>query len=321
MKKIISLIKKFGFIYTFFYILKKIGFVKELPVSCLIKKQNYYRKLPLEKQINEISLFYENAIGKTPDIKNPSSFTEKIQWIKFNQSTEIKGLLSDKYEAPKYVKNNFPEINIIPQYGAWDKAEDIDFSKLPDQFVLKCNHGSAMNIIVKDKKKLNISKTIKILNNWMKIDFDLVNGMYENHYKFITKKIIAEKYIEEPDGNLHDYKFHCFNGEPKFIEFIGDRLSNTHTIHSSIYTSDWKRTNISFNSDTPYETDYKKPEKLPQMLELAGKMAKDYNYVRIDFYYIQNEIYFGEYTFTPDSGIIKFNPEDTDLTWGKYLNL
>ena len=321
MIKIIKTIKKFGITYTIFYTFQKLGLIKELPVRFLLKRQKYYASLSPSDQKKELAEFYINAIGKTPDFDNPKSFTEKIQWIKFNQSTQIKGLLSDKYEAPKYVAEHYPNIKIIPQLGVWDKAEDIDFSKLPQQFVLKCNHGSAMNIIVKDKSKLNIAKTRKKLNDWLKVDYDMVNGMYENHYKFINRKIIAETYIEEPDGNLHDYKFHCFMGEPKFIEFIGDRLSNTHTIHSSIYTADWKKTDIAFNNDTPYEQEFSKPEKFPQMLELAKEMAKDYNYVRVDFYYINNEIYFGELTFTPDSGIIKFNPPQTDEEWGTYIKL
>ncbi len=321
MSKILKTLKKFGFLYTFLYSLQKLGIIKELPVPLLLKRQKYFASLSPDEQKSELSDFYENAIGHKPNLETPETFTEKIQWMKFNQSTEIKGLLSDKYEAPKYAAEKYPDIKIIPQLGVWDKAEDIDFDKLPAQFVLKCNHGSAMNIIVKDKSKLNISKTRKKLNDWLKVDFDMVNGMYENHYKFINRKIIAETYIEEPDGNLHDYKFHCFGGEPKFIEFIGDRLSNTHTIHSSIYTADWKKTNISFNDDTPYECDFAVPEKLPQMLELAKQMAKDFNYVRVDFYYIQNEIYFGELTFTPDSGMIKFNPEKTDKEWGNLITL
>ena len=161
-----------------------------MPVRFLLKRQKYYASLSLTDQKKELSDFYENAIGRRPDIDNPKTFTEKIQWMKFNQSTEIKGLLSDKYEAPKYIAEHYPEIKIIPQLGVWDKAEDIDFDKLPDQFVLKCNHGSAMNIIVKDKSKLNISKTRKKLNDWLKIDYDMANGMYEKHYKFINRKIL-----------------------------------------------------------------------------------------------------------------------------------
>lgn len=305
-----------------FYTLQKKGLINELPVIFLIKREKYYKNLSLDKQKKELAAFYKKAIGSEPNIDFPKTFTEKIQWLKFYDSTKQKAEFSDKYLAPKLIQKSFGDrIKIIPQLGVWNNADDIDFDSLPQKFVLKCNHGSAMNIIVKDKSKLNIKKTRKQLNNWLKLDYAYVNGMYENHYTFIDRKIIAEQFIEEMDGNLHDYKFHCFMGEPKIIEFIGDRLSNTHTIHSSIYTADWIKADISFNSDTPYTQDFSRPEKLPQMIALARDMAKPYAYVRVDFYYINNEIYFGELTFTPDSGIIKFNKENVDSDWGAWITL
>lgn len=319
---IIRLINKFGLIYFFFNIQKKLGFIKELPINLLLKRQNYYKNISVENQKKELGLFYKNVVGKDLHIENPETFSEKIQWLKFYDSTKEKADLSDKYLAPKLIQERFGNsINIIPQLGVWDKAEDIDFSLLPQKFVLKCNHGSAMNIIVKDKSKLNIAKIRKQLNDWLKIDYAYVNGMYENHYTFIDRKIIAEQFIEEMDGNLHDYKFHSFMGEPKYIEFIGDRVTNTHVVHDSIYSLDWQLTNIHMNNDIPYETPFKKPEKLDEMISLARKLASGFLYVRVDFYYINNEIYFGEMTFTPDSGVIKFNPSEADLEWGKMINL
>lgn len=320
--KILRTAKKLGLGYVFFYSLEKKGFIKSVPIKYQIKKQKIYKNLSLENQKRELSSFYKNAIGTNLNVDSPKTFTEKIQWLKFYDSTKIKADLSDKYLAPKLIQEKFDNrIKLIPLLGVWDRAEDIDFDKLPQKFVLKCNHGSAMNIIVKDKTKLNIKKVCKQLNDWLKIDYAYVNGMYENHYTYIEPKIIAEQFIEEMDGNLHDYKFHCFMGEPKYIEFVGDRISNTHTIHSSIYASDWKKTNIIFNDDMPYEREFPRPEKLEEMLVLAREMAKDFVYVRVDFYYINNEIYFGEMTFTPDSGIIRFDPPETDAEWGAMINL
>ncbi len=320
--KITRNIIKFGILDLFFYSLKKINLISEMPVKYLVRRACYYRSLTYKKQLNELGRFYKNAIGKDLNIDNPQTFTEKIQWLKFYDSTRQKADYSDKYLAPKLISKKYSErIKIIPQLGVWEHAEDIDFDSLPQKFVLKCNHGSAMNIIVKDKSKLNIAETRKQLSNWLKIDYAYVNGMYENHYTYIDRKIIAEKFIEEMDGNLHDYKFHCFNGEPLYIEFIGDRVSNTHTIHSSIYTKDWKKADIILNTDTPYNHDFPRPQKLEEMLSLATDMAKDFCYVRVDFYYINNEIYFGELTFTPDAGIIKFTPPAVDEEWGKLIQL
>ena len=178
-----------------------------------------------------------------------------------------------------------------------------------------------MNILVKDKALLDIKKTRKRLNEWLSLDFAMVTGMFEFHYQYIKPRIIAETFIEEGDGNLHDYKFHCFHGEPKFIEFIGDRESNTHNISSSIYTPFWEKTNISLNDDIPYKDVYPKPNKLEKMLLLAKEMSKAYEYVRVDFYYIQDDIFFGEMTFTPDAGMIKFNNPKIDEEWGEWILL
>lgn len=321
-KKIIQSIRKLGFQYTFYFILKKAGFIKEIPIKLLLKKQSYYKNLPVERQKYELGLFYKNAIGHELNIENPKTFSEKIQWLKFYDSTKIKADLSDKYLAPQIINKQFGErIKIIPQLGVWSRAEDIDFDTLPQKFVLKCNHGSAMNIIVKDKSKINIKKIRKQLNDWLKIDYAYVNGMYENHYTFIDRKIIAEQFIEEMDGNLHDYKFHSFMGEPKYIEFIGDRVTNTHIVHDSIYTLDWQLTDIHMNDDIPYDVAFEKPEKLNEMISLARELAHGFLYVRVDFYYLNNEIYFGEMTFTPDSGIIKFTSPEIDTEWGKLLKL
>lgn len=320
--KLFLSIKKFGFLYNFFYIIKKLNLINEIPVSLLIRRQNYFKNLSIENQKIELNNFYKNVTGKNINFENPLSFTEKIQWLKFYDSTKIKADLSDKYLVSKYISENFQnKIKIVEQLGVWENANDIDFSKLPDRFVLKCTHGSAMNIIINDKTKINVSKIIKRLNDWLKIDYAYVNGMYENHYTYIKPRIIAEKFIEEENGNLHDYKFHCFMGEPKYIEFIGDRIPNTHVVHVSTYSIDWKLIDIRMNEDIPYKNEYNKPEKLSEMVTLARTLSKGFPYVRVDFYYINNEIYFGELTFTPESGIIKFTPPDVDLEWGKMIDL
>lgn len=314
---------KFGFLYTFFLVLEKLGIIKETPFWMLKKRQGYYSSLSVQQQKEELSGFYENLIGRKPDLDNPKTFTEKLQWLKFNDSTEEKALLSDKYEAPKIIEQQYGSlgIKIIPQLGVWERAEDIDFDALPQKFVLKCTHGSAMNIIVKNKSLLDVNKTRKKLNEWLALDFSMVTGMFELHYKYIKPRIIAEKFIEETDGNLHDYKFHCFHGEPKFIEFIGDRIFNSHEYFSAIYSSTWEKTTISFNGDKLYEEDFPVPQKLDQMLILAKKMSQNYEYVRVDFYYLQNEVYFGEMTFTPDAGMIKFNDDKIDEEWGTWITL
>lgn len=321
MNKLIKKIMRVGLPNTFFFILHKFHCMKELPFSYHKAMEKYYSSLSLNEQKKELSDFYENALGRKPDLNNPQTFTEKIQWMKFFDNLEIKARLSDKYLAPFHVLNTIPELRTVKQLGVWKKAEEIKFDVLPEKFVLKCNHGSAMNIIVKDKKNLNIKKTIKKLNNWLKLDYGLMNGMFENQYSLIERKIIAETYIEEMDGNLHDFKFHCFMGEPKIIEYIGDREFNTHKYKSALLTPDWKKTGIYFNDDPQYQGEIEKPAQLEKMIEYTKSMSKPFNYVRIDFYCINNRIYFGEFTFTPDSGIMKFNNPNTDREWGAWIKI
>ena len=319
--KITSSLQKFGFSYTFFFILKKAGFIKEIPINQLLKRQNYYASLSVEQQKKELAVYYKDFLGKELHLENPQSFTEKIQWLKFYDSTQQKADMSDKYLAPKLVAEKYGNrIKTVHQLGAWKKAEDIDFEKLPEKFALKCNHGSAMNIIVKDKSTLNLKKIRRQLNDWLKIDYAYINGMYENHYTLIDRKIIAEQFIEEMGGNLHDYKIHCFMGKPKYIQFIGDRVPNTHDYYVSFFTTDWKKVDINLVGK-PYKKDFEKPVRLDDMLSLAHDMSKDYPYVRVDFYCINDEIYFSELTFTPDSGIMRFNRPELDEEWGKMIEL
>jgi len=321
-KKIIYNIKHFGLQYTFIFILQKIGFRIEIPIKLLLKKQKYFDSLSIDEQKKALCSFYKKSTGKELDLINPQTFSEKIQWLKFNDSTKEKALLSDKYEVVKIINQKYKgRINTIKQLGVWTDANQIDFNSLPNQFVLKCNHGSAMNIIVNDKTKLNIKKTIKKLNNWLKLNYATMNGMYENHYSFIDRKIIAEEYIQEIDGNLHDYKFHCFNGTPKYCQLIGDRVPNSHHYLLSFYTPEWKKTNITYNNHEIYKKEYPKPEQLDAMLQLAKEMSSSFSYVRVDFYVLNGDIYFGELTFTPDSGIFNFNNTKTDLEWGEMLKI
>lgn len=321
-KKILKSIKRFGFAYTFFYVLQRFGLVKTMPVSLLLKKQTYFKNLPLQAQIAEMQDFYKNETGKDLNMQTPSAFSEKLQWMKFYDSTKQKADLSDKYLAPRIIKEKYGDkIQVVPQLGVWDNADDIDFSRLPQKFVLKCTHGSAMNIIVKDKTRLNIKKTKKRLNDWLRLDYAYVMGMYENHYSFISPKIIAEQYIQEVDGNLHDYKIHCFAGEPKYIQLIGDRVPNSHQYYYAIYDANWNKTSIQLKGRPLYQQNYPKPAQLGQMLALAKDMSKDFLYVRVDFYILNDQIYFGELTFTPDSGFLNFEDDKVDQEWGCMIHL
>ena len=320
MNKLISTIKKFGFKYLIIYTLFKLKVLKD-DTRLLLLKQTYYKSLDqteIEKSL--CTWFYEHT-GKKLNLNNVSSFNEKMQYLKLYDNSELKTIFADKYLAPQKVKEICGDkIKIIPCLGVYTNAKEIDYSTLPEKFVLKCNHGSGMNIIVKNKQTLNKKNVAKKLNNWLKINYAYRNGAFEMQYKDIPPRIIAEEYIEEVDGNLHDYKIHCFNGEPKYIQVIGNRNLETHTALECYFDTAWNKMN--FTDVFPmYQKDIEKPFKLNEMIEVAKKLSQNFKYVRVDLYIIRDAIYFGELTFTSGNGIYKWSPETADIEVGKLIKL
>ena len=182
----------------------------------------------------------------------------------------------------------------------FENANDIDFDTLPDRFVLKCNHGCAMNIVVTDKAKLNKEEAVRQLNEWLKVDLGKMSG--ERHYSKIKPCVIAEAFLPvEKETDVVDFKIHCFNGEPKFIGVCYDRDPVTHSSKGLIYSPSWERMMI-LQGDDPACT-YPQPQRLPDMLDMAKKLSRDFPYVRVDLYAIEDKIFFGELTFSPDGNV------------------
>lgn len=201
----------------------------------------------------------------------------------------------------------------------WDSFDEINFGELPDKFVLKANHGSGMNLIVKDKSRLNMAKAKKMISEWMNTPYAYSNG-FELQYKNIPRKIIAEQYIEEMDGNLYDYKIHCFMGKPTYIQVIGDRNMEKHTGFQGFFDTNWNLQDFTEGSYPVYGRKLPRPGKLGEMLGIAEKLAREFQYVRVDLYCIEDNIKFGELTFTPASGVhLNWKPEETDEEWGKLM--
>ena len=225
----------------------------------------------------------------------------------------------DKYKVRDYVKNTIGEDYLLPLIGVWNSPEEINFNKLPNQFVLKCNHNSGLGMcICTDKSMLNIKKVRKALKKGLKQDFYLTGREWP--YKDVPHKIIAEKFLESDTGGLTDYKIHCFNGVPKFILVCRNRFAES-GLTEDFYTMEWehipvKRPNIP-NSNIPIA----RPEKLDEMIRLAEILSKDIPFIRTDFYYVEGKIYFSELTFFPSSGFGRFEPDEYDYIFGDYLEL
>lgn len=274
---------------------------------------------PDEKRVAALSDWFFEVTGETLNLENPQSFNEKIQWLKLHESTPLKARLTDKYAVREWVKEKIGEQYLIPLLGVWDRFDDIDFDKLPEKFALKCNHGSGYNIIVTDKSKFDRGGAKRLITSWLNEDFAFRNG-FELHYSLIPRKIIAEEYIENRDRDLFDYKFWCFDGKVRYIQFLSERYTNAHGAQMAFYDRNWKK--LDFVVAHPLdEKTISKPDNLDSMIELAEKLSQGFSYVRVDFYDVNNRIFFGEMTFTPDSGSGRWDPAEMNMTIGSMLNL
>lgn len=265
-----------------------------------------------------LKLAYWARMGKKLNLKNPQTFNEKLQWLKLNDRKPIYTTMVDKYEAKKYVADIIGGEYIIPTLGVWDKFEDINFDKLPDQFVLKCTHDSGGLVICKDKSNLDLQSARKKINKSLKNNYYLY--CREWPYKNVKPRIIAEKYMVDESGvELKDYKFFCFNGKVRCFKIDFDRYVN----HRANYF-DRNKSALLFG-ESAYLPDYNKslsiPNNIDEMIFLAEKFSVEISFLRVDFYDINGKIYFGEFTFYPASGFGAFSPESADLMLGDWLNL
>lgn len=312
--------KKYGCKYAILKIADKVS-RNELPKSSLIQ-QNYFENLPQKRKAEALKDKYYNLMGRELDLEHPKTFTEKIQWLKLFDSTEAKTRLADKYAVREWVKLKIGEEYLVPLVGGpWKNFDEIDFEQLPDEYALKCNHGSGMNVIVKRGYPIDLKKAKKKFNYWMHFNYGNTDGL-ELHYHDIKPLIIAEKYIEQSDGNLYDYKIHCANGKPFLIQLIGNRNLLDHSGKQAFYTPDWKMLDKTFGDYPLYENKIDKPTNLNEMLTIAKKLSEGFKYVRVDLYTVQNKVMFGEMTFTPASGYYPLiNPKEWDEELGNYINL
>lgn len=264
-------------------------------------------KLELAKSL------YKRIMHKDFDWTHPKTFTEKIWWMKIYDSTLLKSFCADKINLHDYSIQKLGKDICIPIIKVYDKPEEINYNELPNSFVIKCNHGSGYNIIVKDKNKINKYEVERKLKKWMSEDYTYVYDC-ELHYHLIKRKIFIEEYKE----NLDDIKIFCFNGVPKFCQV--DRHFQEHRMN--FYDLNWNY--IPWISRAAYPSNPnikdKKPEQLNEMIELAKKLSKDFKFVRIDLYPRKEGIFIGELTFTPGGGRQKYIG-DGDKRIGEMLDL
>lgn len=274
-----------------------------------------------KKREKYIQKQFKKKVGYEIDFsKEPKTFSEKIQFRKLYDNNSLYPICADKYRVREYVKKKIGEEYLIPLYLVTDKLTVKQWSKLPNSFVIKTNHDSGTVSIVKDKNKIDKRKIIRELN--MKLKFDYGIQSMEKYYSNIPRKIIVEKFLENPGENdLKDYKFFCFDGKIKYCQLIKNR-STDETI--DFYDKDWKKQNFIglVNPMKPKEKNSQeieeKPKNFETMIKIVEKLAEDFDFVRVDFYNINGKIYFGEMTFCPASGFGTFIPEEWNYKFGKY---
>ncbi|MDD4369907.1 MAG: ATP-grasp fold amidoligase family protein [Anaerostipes sp.] len=266
-----------------------------------------------------LELMYRGSTGKKLNLKDPKSYNEKIQWLKLNDRKSYYTKLVDKYEVKKWVKEKIGKEYVIPTYGVWDSFDDIDFSKLPNQFVLKCTHDSGGLVIVKDKTQLEYEKARTKIEKCLNYNFYKYGREWP--YKNVKPRIIAEQYMEDiVTGELRDYKYFAFNGECKAMFIATERQSLNSETRFDFFDMEGKYlpiVNIHPNADTPPQL----PVNFELMKELACKLSMGLSQIRVDFYEVNGKVYFGELTFAHGTGFEPFYPDSWDYTFGSWIDL
>ena len=266
-----------------------------------------------------LKLLFRHRVGHKLNLDNPKTYNEKLQWLKLNNIHSEYTQMVDKIEAKKYVATIIGEKYIIPTIGIYNNVDEIDFNKLPEQFVLKCTHDSGGIVVCKDKSKLDIKQAKDKLKKGWGQNYFKYNREYP--YRDLTPRIIAEVYMEdEKTAELRDYKFFCFNGEVKALFIASDRMTSGEETKFDFFDAEYNH--LPFTNGHPNaKTKPEKPVQFELMKKLAAKLSQNIPQVRIDFYEVNGNVYFGEITFFHWSGMTPFDPIEWDYKFGEWIKL
>lgn len=264
-----------------------------------------------------LKIVYRIKIGRKLNLKNPTTFNAKLQWLKIHDRNPNYTDLVDKVKVRYYIKQVIGEEYLIPLLGVYDRFDDIDFETLPNQFVIKCNHDSGGVAICKDKATFDYEKARNKINRSLNNNYFYTGREYP--YKNIQPKVIVEQYMEDTkEKELIDYKIMCFDGVPKMSFTCSERYKDG--LKVTFFDIDWNK--LPFERHYPASSaDIKCPKNYQKMLELSTKLSQGIPFVRVDWYEINGKLYFGELTFYPGSGMEEFNPEQWDEEIGKLIDL
>lgn len=266
-----------------------------------------------DKQYLEI--LYHASMGEKLNLSNPKKFNEKIQWLKLYNRDPAYTTMVDKYAVKTYIASKIGKEYIIPTIGVWESFDDIDFDALPNQFVLKCTHDSGGLVVCSDKTKLDKEKARKKIESSLRTNY-YYSGR-EWPYKNVPHRIIAEQYMAD---DLRDYKLFCFDGVPRMTLVCSERFTKD-GLKEDFYDEAWNHLNVQIPAHGNAILPIQRPKQYELMKKLAAKLSEKMPFARIDFYEINEKVYFGEITFYPTSGFEGFKPEEWNLKLGEWIKL
>lgn len=275
-----------------------------------------HKQYSIDQRKMFISKKYLKYLGYPMDWMSPKSYTQKIQYSKLFNNDPRRTLCSDKVAVRDFVKKKIGEKYLIPIYGVWDSFDSIDFTKLPEKFVLKTNHGSATNLIVRNKSAFNVNKARSTMIRFLKDDFAFYG--FEMQYAAIKPVIYAEQCLSFDCSGIEDYKFLCFDGVVKYFWIDFNRYSNH---KRNMYDLNWNLQAWNQWTYGNYEGVVKKPDNFSEMIDIAQKLSRGFDHVRVDLYNVNGKIYFGELTFTNGGGYENILPIESDFELGKLWEL
>ncbi len=265
-----------------------------------------------------LKVYYRLAIGRNLDLKNPKTFTEKIQWLKLHNTDLLYAKMVDKYQVREIIASKIGKEYLVPLLGVYNSFDEIELNKLPNQFALKTTHDSGTVCVCNDKSKFNLenyrTKFISALSS---------NYFYysrEYPYKNAIPRIVAEEFLltDTAELGLVDYKFFCFNGEPKFVMVVSNSGLET---RNDFFDLEFKPMEVKSGFSPKSEFEILKPQNFEKMVQIAKLLAQSLIFIRIDLYNINGKIYFGEFTFHHNGGLTEFNSYEEDLEWGNLIKL
>ena len=280
---------------------------------------NYGRKMNDEDYVKKM---FKLKMGYELDLDNPVTYNEKLQWLKLNYHNPECVTMVDKYLSKQYVSDKIGDQYVVPLYGVWDSFDEIDFDTLPKKCVLKTTHDCGGVVVCKDKNNFDKAKAKEFLDKHLKNEY--FYHCREWPYKQVKPRIIAEKFMkdskEQTEEGLTDYKFFCFDGEPKAMFIATDRAKSDTETKFDFFDMEFNHLPFT-NGHSNSNVEIKKPEKFELMIELSRKLSEGFPHVRVDFYESEGNIYFGELTFFHWGGFVPFDPPEWDEIFGSWIKL